>query len=158
MKAEKAGIADIEVLVRLRLEFLREDNGGLEDPEAEAIARGLPGYFKAHIDKDLFVYVVRESAGIVSCAFLITMARPMSPAFLNGRCGTVMNVYTAPSFRRRGYARTIMKAMLKDAKDMELSRIELKATQDGYPLYRSLGFTEEGPKYQLMVWKDRKAP
>ena len=30
---------------------------------------------------------------------------------------------------------------------MEISVIELKATEDGYPLYRSVGFTEDDSKY-----------
>ena len=33
--------------------------------------------------------------------------------------------------------------------------IELKATEDGYPLYRSVGFMEDDSKYHRMKWKNR---
>jgi predicted acetyltransferase len=78
----------------------------------------------------------------------------MSPAFINGRTGTVLNVYTYPQYRKQGYAKMIMKALLDDAKEMKLSVIELKATEAGYPLYRSVGFTDDVSGYHLMKWKD----
>ena len=34
----------------------------------------------------------------------------MSPAFINGKTGTVLNVYTCPDYRHKGYARLIMEA------------------------------------------------
>ena len=155
MTAEYAGISDIDDLVKMRLSFLREDRGFLEDAEAEAIQKSLPGYFRTHLDRDLFVYVVRESQSIVSCAFLLIVEKPMSPAFINGRTGMVLNVYTCPSYRRKGCAKRIMEALLSEAKKMEISVIELKATEDGYPLYRSVGFMEDDSKYHRMKWKNR---
>ena len=82
MNVEKAGMKDIESLVRMRTEYLAEDNGGLDDRDLAAIQRDLPGYFRAHLDKDLFVYVIRDGQEIVSCAFLLLVEKPMSPAFI----------------------------------------------------------------------------
>jgi hypothetical protein len=48
-----------------------------------------------------------------------------------------------------------MEALLSEAKKMEISVIELKATEDGYPLYRSVGFMEDDSKYYRMKWKNR---
>ena len=64
-------------------------------------------------------------------------------------------MYICPAYRRRGYARIIMEALLLEAKKMEISVIELKATEDGYPLYRSVGFKEVGSKYHIMQWENR---
>ena len=96
MNAEKAGTDDIEVLVKMRLNYLLEDNGSLDAQDLAAIKRDLPGYFQAHLDKDLFVYVIRDGQNIVSCAFFLIVEKPMSPAFINGRTGMVLNVYTCP--------------------------------------------------------------
>lgn len=52
-------------------------------------------------------------------------------------------------------ARIIMEALLLEAKKMEISVIELKATGDGYPLYCSVGFMEDVSKYHLMKWKNK---
>ena len=155
MNVEKAWTEDTEALVKMRLSYLIEDNGSLDVQDLSAIKKELPEYFQAHLDKDLFAYVIRDGQTIVSCAFLLIVEKPMSPAFINGRTGIVLNVYTCPAYRRRGCARMIMEALLSEAKRMEVSVIELKATEDGYPLYRSLGFMEDVSKYHIMKWKNQ---
>ena len=148
MQVQTAGLSDIDSLTELRLAYLREDSG--EFPGADAVAAALPGYFREHLDRDLFAYVLRDGGRIASCALLVVTVKPMSPAFPNGRTGTVLNVYTRPEYRRRGHSRAVMQALLDGAKAMGLSALDLKATQDGYPLYRSLGFRDDAGKYRPM--------
>ena len=155
MNVEKAGIEDIEALVKMRLSYLIEDNGSLDAQDLAAIKRELPGYFQAHLDRDLFVYVIRDGRTIVSCAFLLIVEKPMSPAFMNGKTGIVLNVYTCPVYRRRGCAKLIMEVLLSEAREKEISVIELKATEDGYPLYRSVGFTDDSSRYHMMKWRNQ---
>ena len=155
MNVDKAAMRDATALTDMRLKYLREDLGGL-DAEAEAALKGaLPGYFRAHLGRDLFAYVIREGQRIVSCAFLLIVEKPMSPAFPNGKTGIVLNVYTRPSHRRRGFAGRIMAALTDAARAMDLSVVELKATQDGYPLYRKAGFHDDPSKYRPMRWENR---
>ena len=156
MNVEKAGVDDIDALVKLRLDYLCEDHGSLSEDDRTVIRRDLPGYFQAHLDKDLFVYVIREDHTIVSCAFLLIIEKPMSPSFINGKTGVVLNVYTCPSARRKGYAGEVMRTMISEAKEKELSVIELKSTEDGYRLYRSVGFTDDRSKYHMMKWVNKK--
>ena len=156
MRVEKAGFADVDALTALRLEYLIEDNGSLEHSDVEMIRNNLPGYIREHLKKDLFAYVIREDNTIVSCAFLLIVMKPMSPAFINGKTATVLNVYTLPAYRRRGYARMLMNAMIADAKELKIDVIELKATEDGYDLYRSVGFEDDRSKYHLMKWKAQR--
>lgn len=153
MNVERAGTGDIDALVQLRLEYLREDHGGLEERDAEAIRVALPGYFRAHLDRDLFAYVIRDGGTIASCAFLLVVEKPMSPAFPNGRTGIVLNVFTRPAHRRKGCAGLVMRALLADARERELSVVELKATDAGYSLYRSVGFQDDQTKYRPMKWQ-----
>ena len=102
---------------------------------------------KKHLNKDLMVYVARNEKDIVSCAFLLIVGKPMSPSFITGKTGIVLNVYTKPEYRKKGYAKKIMNMMLEDAKAENVSIIELKATEDGYSLYRSVGFEDVVAKY-----------
>ena len=155
MNVGKAQVNDIDALVEMRLNYLIEDNGSIDDQDRSAIQKLLPDYYKAHLGKDLLVYVIRDDLTIVSCAFLLIVEKPMSPAFINGRTGIVLNVYTCPSYRRRGYAKLIMETLLSEAIKMEISVIELKSTEDGYPLYRSVGFTDEGSGYHMMKWRNQ---
>lgn len=134
MNVDKAAMRDATALTDMRLQYLREDMGGLDAEAEAALKRALPGYFRAHLGRDLFAYVIREGRSIVSCALLLIVEKPMSPAFPNGKTGIVLNVYTRPSHRRRGFAGRIMAALTDAARAMDLSVVKLKATQDGYPL------------------------
>ena len=155
MNVDKAAMRDVTALTDMRLQYLREDMGGLDAEAEEAIKRALPGYFRAHLGRDLYAYVIREGRSIVSCALLLIVEKPMSPAFPNGKTGIVLNVYTRPSHRRRGFAGRIMAALTDAARAMDLSVVELKATQEGYPLYRKAGFHDDRSKYCPMRWENR---
>ncbi len=149
-KVECAQTADITALTELRLAYLEEDHGKLSEDEIEIIRRDLPDYFKRNLNQNLFCYLVREQGEIAACAFLLVVEKPMSPSFLTGKTGTVLNVYTKPSYRQKGYARQIVEKLLADAADKKLSVVELKSTEDGYRLYQSVGFVDDVPSYHLM--------
>ena len=151
MKVEKAVYDDIHALVNMRIEYLLEDKSIINDSDLAAILNGLPVYYQAHLSKDLLAYVIRDGQTIVSCAFLLLIEKPMSPAFINGKTGTVLNMYTRHSYRQRGYAKMIMETMLADARELGLSVIELKSTEDGRALYRSAGFDDDNSGYHMMV-------
>lgn len=74
----------------------------------------------------------------------------MSPSFITGKTGTVLNVYTKPEYRNKGYAKKLMTMMLRDATTQEVSVIELKSTEDGYLFYKSVGFEDVVAKYHNM--------
>lgn len=145
---EKATIKDINGLTDLRLAYLQEDLGVITDKEL--IQESLPGYYEKHLNKDLMVYVARDDEDIVSCAFLLIVEKPMSPSFITGKTGTVLNVYTKPEYRNKGYAKKLMTMMLEDATAQDVSVIELKSTEDGYLLYKSVGFEDVVAKYHNM--------
>lgn len=145
---EKATIKDINGLTDLRLAYLQEDLGVITDKEL--IQESLPGYYEKHLNKDLMVYVARDEEDIVSCAFLLIVEKPMSPSFITGKTGTVLNVYTKPEYRNKGYAKKLMTMMLEDATAQDVSVIELKSTEDGYLLYKSVGFEDVVVKYHNM--------
>lgn len=148
MKFEKATIKDINMLTDLRLVYLQEDLGVITDKQL--IQESLPGYYEKHLNKDLMVYIARDDEDIVACAFLLIVEKPMSPSFITGKTGTVLNVYTKPEYRNKGYAKKLMTMMLEDATAQDVSVIELKSTEDGYSLYKSVGFEEVVVKYHNM--------
>ena len=145
---EKATIKDINGLTDLRLAYLQEDLGVITDKQL--IQESLPGYYEKHLNKDLMVYIARDDEDIVACAFLLIVEKPMSPSFITGKTGTVLNVYTKPEYRNKGYAKKLMTMMLEDATAQDVSVIELKSTEDGYSLYKSVGFEDVVVKYHNM--------
>ena len=146
---DKATINDIDELVQMRLDYLTEDYGTLTDAQITKIASSLPDYYRMHLNKDLLVYVARENI-IVSCCFLLISEKPANPSFINGRTGSVLNVYTKPEYRKRGIAGKLMEQLIAEANDIGLDYIELKSTDEGYHLYKSLGFQDVQSKYHNM--------
>ena len=58
----------------------------------------------------------------------------------DARRGYILNVYTGPDYRRRGLARRLMKLVLDWCRDRGLATVALHASDEGRPLYESLGF------------------
>ncbi|MBQ8800591.1 MAG: GNAT family N-acetyltransferase [Lachnospiraceae bacterium] len=150
MMIDRASEREIDSLVELRLAYLKEDFGTISEQDIQSLREMLPQYFREHLNQDIFVYVAKEAEEIVACAFLLVIEKPMSPTFLNGKTGTVLNVYTKPEYRKRGYAKQLMTMLLEDAKEKELCVVELKATDAGYHVYQSVGFEDVVSKYHNM--------
>lgn len=152
MIVENAKLEDIDLLTELRLAYLEEDHGKLSETDIEKIRQDLPVYFKKNLNQNIFCYLIRDKEEIVACAFLLVVEKPISPAFITGKTGTVLNVYTNPAHRNKGYAKMIMNKLLLDAVEKNISVVELKSTEDGYHLYKSVGFVDEVQKYHSMKW------
>ena len=147
---EKAVICDLDQLLALRVAYLLEDYGTIPQEQLTKISEKLPAYVRKHLNKDLFVYTAKSENDTVSCCFLLVTEKPSNPSFINGIIGTVMNVYTKPEYRRQGLAGKLMKMLLDDSEKMGLDFVELKSTDSGYDMYRSVGFEDAASKYHNM--------
>lgn len=147
---ERADINDLDSLVELRIYYLIEDYEEISELQINQISEKLPDYYLRHLNKDFFAYVCREENKIVSCCFLYVTEKPSNPAFINGKTGTVLNVYTKPEYRKKGIAGKLIRLLISDAEKMGLDFVELKATDAGYNLYKSIGFEDVISKYHNM--------
>lgn len=130
--------------------YLREDRGSLTEAEEAVLNRSLPDYFRRNIGTMFFAYIAEVSGKAVSTAYLAVSEKPANPAFITGKIGTVLNVYTHPAYRRKGYATKVLERLIEKAKEQNLSKIELSATTDGKPVYKKLGFIEKNSHYTEM--------
>jgi len=73
-----------------------------------------------------------------------------SPGNLDGRRGHIASMSTQPDHRRSGHARRILVALMDWFASMDVPRVDLRATQDGRPLYDEMGFRELGGA--TMAW------
>lgn len=146
----KADINDLDSLTELRIDYLIEDYGEISELQINQISEKLPDYYLKHLNKDFFAYVCREENKIVSCCFLCVTEKPSNPAFIDGKTGTILNVYTKPEYRKKGIAGELIRLLISDAEKMGLDFVELKATDAGYNLYKSIGFEDVISKYHNM--------
>jgi ribosomal protein S18 acetylase RimI-like enzyme len=151
MKFIKADKSQIDELVKMRIAYLDYDYKGLDKQVLECIKSSLPDYFQNHLNKDLYAYVA-EDTEIVATALLLIIEKPANPNFITGKTGMVLNVYTKEEYRRRGIAKQLIEMLLEDAQNFKLDFVELKATKEGYDLYKKIGFKDAAPANREMKY------
>ena len=147
---------DLEQLIEMRIAYLREDVKEMTEKQEEAIRGQLLQYFKYHLGNDILGFIVKSGNVILSTALLLIIHKPANPKFITGKVGDVLNVYTRPEYRHQGMAKALIKNLLNYAKEQQLDYVELSATEDGYPLYKALGFEDIVSSYHPMKYKIRE--
>ncbi len=150
---DTANVNDIEELVRLRIAYMIDDFGSITDYEKECMEKQLPDYFKRRLGKELIAFVARAEGRLVAAAYLLIIEKPANPFLPNGLDSEVLSVYTEPEYRGKGICSTLMTNMIEYSKEHGLSRIDLVATSEGYPIYKKLGFEDRVQKYIDMRMK-----
>ena len=67
-----------------------------------------------------------------------------------GKKAYIMNMYTAPEYRRQGIAINTLDLLVKDAKEQGVLQIALEATDMGRPLYERYGFVKMEDEMELV--------
>ena len=150
---DMAGIDDIPELVRLRIAYMIDDFGSISEYERRCMEEQLPDYFGRRLGKELIAFVARAEGRLVAAAYLLIIEKPANPFLLNGLDGEVLSVYTENKYRGKGICTQLMKNMIEYAKENRLCRIDLMATDEGYPVYKRVGFEDKTQKYLDMRLK-----
>lgn len=66
-----------------------------------------------------------------------------------GKKAYIMNMYTAPAYRRQGIAFHTLDLLVKDVRKQGVSQIALEATEMGRPLYEKYGFVKMEDEMEL---------
>ncbi|MDX2620152.1 GNAT family N-acetyltransferase [Streptomyces sp. WI03-5b] len=92
---------------------------------------------------DARAFVIDAPDGtMAACALGLIHPVLPAPAYPRGRAARVQIVATQPEFRRRGYARAVVSALLDHLADVEeVTLFELHTSPEAAPLYRELGFS-----------------
>ena len=144
---------DISELVRLRIAYMTDDFGSVSEYERRRMEEQLPEYFNRRLGKELIAFVARAEGRLVAAAYLLIIEKPANPFLPNGLNGEVLSVYTENEYRGKGICTQLMKNMIEYAKENRLCRIDLMATDEGYPVYKKLGFEDRVQKYKDMRLK-----
>ena len=144
---------DIEELIRLRIAYIEDDFGVITEDERKAMKDQLPDYFERHLGRELIAFVARKDEKLVAAAYLLIIEKPANPSMINGVVGEVLSVFTKEEYRGKGISTNLLNRMIQYAKEKDLCYIDLLATEDGYPLYKKLGFQDKNLKYKNMRLK-----
>lgn len=144
---------DIPDLERVRLNYLFADHPEMTFEEADKVREALPEYFDKHLGVDMFAFIARDmmyKGTVVASAFLVVTEKPASPAFIHGKIGEVLNVFTSKQYRRQGISTNLMKMLIAKGEELGLDYIKLLSTEDGHELYSKVGFVDNESRYYEM--------
>jgi GNAT superfamily N-acetyltransferase len=129
----------------VRLAAVMYASMGLDVADPEWLRRAEES-FRTRLGRDLAAFVVDhpDREGLAASGAGTISTRLPSPNNLTARVGYIQWVATDSDVRRRGFAREVMEALLDWYDEQRVVVVELHATVDGEPLYRELGFGQEG--------------
>ena len=91
-------------------------------------------------DGSFRAWVASSGDRILGSGPIVISPWPSHPKDLQCRRATILNVYTDRQHRRQGIARQLMQTMIAWCRQEGFAFVALHASQDGKPLYESLGF------------------
>ena len=148
---KKATLADIEELVQTRIIVLRAANKLSDDVDMSEVENQSREYYThALTSGDHVAYLVYDEGQFIGAggvSFYQVMPTYHNPS---GRKAYIMNMYTAPEYRRQGIALETLDLLVKEAKARGIAQISLEATEAGRPLYEKYGFVAMQDEMELL--------
>lgn len=136
-----AGPQDIDVVLRLRLEMLREVGSLGDGARLAELVEANRRYLEAKLTSGQYLaWLAVDQARPVAIAALIPFERPPTGDNPAGLEGYVLNMYTAPPWRRRGLGARLLEQAIEYVRARGGRRLWLKATPAGRPVYERAGF------------------
>lgn len=148
---KRAMLEDIEELVRTRILVLRAANKLSDDVDMSLVEQETCAYYKRALETgEHIAYLVYDNGTFIGAggvSFYQVMPTYHNPS---GKKAYIMNMYTAPEYRRRGIAFHTLDLLVKAAKEQGVSQIALEATDMGRPLYEKYGFVKMEDEMELV--------
>lgn len=133
-------ITDIDSLMSWRAEVIEHVFGQVPDSDLLHANRE---YYVRHIADGTHIAVVAFVDGVgVGCGSICLTEELPSPDNPLGRCAYLMNIYVREPYRSHGTGHEIVKFLIQKSIDANCGKIYLETTDDGRPVYRSLGFED----------------
>ena len=148
---KRATMEDIDELVRTRIIVLRAANKLSDDEDMSVVEEESYAYYRRALESSehiaYLVYDNRKFIGAGGVSFYQVMPTYHNPT---GKKAYIMNMYTAPEYRRQGIAINTLDLLVKDAKEQGALQIALEATDMGRPLYERYGFVKMEDEMELV--------
>jgi ribosomal protein S18 acetylase RimI-like enzyme len=137
----RADVADAQTIAGHRYAMFR-DMGYNDEAALGSMRKKFLPWVEAKLESGDYLgwLAVTEGDIVVGGAGLWLMDWPPHMVGSSARRGNILNVYTEPSFRRRGLARRLTEAALHWCKTNEIDFVILHASEEGRRLYEELGF------------------
>lgn len=150
MEFRVATLNDLDLLTTSRIEVLRAANKLDASTDMANVEKESYNYYKKALeDNTHFALLVMEDdkfIGAGGVSFYSVMPTYHNPS---GKKAYIMNMYTAPDYRRQGIAYKTLDMLVKVSKERGINQISLEATEMGRPLYEKYGFVKMESEMEL---------
>ena len=141
-----AVMSDVPVLVRHR-RLMFEDMARLRSQtvalaQFDAMDLAYNRYVARSLGTSLFAWLIEVDREAVASGAVVMLDLLPHYRNISGRTPYLHSVYTAAGFRRKGYARRIVERAILYCKQQGYQTLRLHASEEGRPLYTSLGFRD----------------
>jgi GNAT superfamily N-acetyltransferase len=146
--------SDIPLFVKHRIDYLKELQGEPHEGREITLRNELENYFRKELSaKRFFAFLIEKNNQPVSFGAVVIKSIPGDFSSSVYSEGDILNMYTIPEARKKGFAGIILKALITESKKRGISKLSLHTTKDGEHLYRNSGFSEPAYPYLEMVIK-----
>ena len=119
--------------------------------DTSALETATKRYFLSHINKDLFCWGIAQNKKLVAIGSLCLFTRIPYMENLSGIEGYILNIYTSPQCRERGYANRILDDVIEYSRRNNIKRLWLNYSENGKHLYEEKGFIKKDNEMELFL-------
>ena len=145
---KKLTVNDLDVFIEMRINQLREE-GSKEDIDLEPALRD---YYLHHLSDGTFVsWLALDNDRIIGTSGMSIVEKPPYFGCPSGKIGLLSSMFTDPSYRRKGIAKTLLSKVIDEAKSQGCGTVQITASNMGVLLYSDYGFekNENFMQYKL---------
>ncbi len=128
---------DLDVFIKMRINQLCEE-GAKEDIDLEPALRD---YYLRHLSDGTFVsWLALDNDRIIGTSGMSIVEKPPYFGCPSGKIGLLSSMFTNPSYRRKGIAKTLLSKVIDEAKTQGCGTVQITASNMGVLLYSDYGF------------------
>ncbi len=136
---------------RLRTELFEELGEVGKSDDISELKTATKQYYLTHINKDLFCWGIFQNEKLAAIGSLCLFTRIPYKENLSGTEGYVLNIYTSPQFRERGFANKILDNIIDYSQKNNIKRLWLNSSEKGEKIYSKRGFVKKGNEMELFL-------
>jgi len=136
----EATVEDLATIIRHRRGMF-SDMGFLDEVGLAAMEATSAAFIKAGLEDGSYRgWLAETEAGVVAGGGLVIVGYPSAPHDPSPRRAWILNMYTEPQYRGRGFGRAIVEAMVAWCREEGFGCVSLHASDAGRHLYEAMGF------------------
>ncbi len=134
-------VSELDRMVDMRMRFIRDMRPDMDEKNTAMVIAGTERYIAAHLAQNRLVFFEGVGDGETVC-FGSLLLYDLPPLFTDEdrRVGHVLNFFTEPAHRHKGFGFGLMTFIQQYARERGYNRLSLHATKAGAPLYRLCGY------------------